>query len=223
MGDIVVALSFNALGYEFRNGLRIIENSFRASEAALLDEIERAMDDAFAHQQSQEQGAAWIGERDDDGYILWDQQTLLDFRVEDARAALREIRNAFAIVIYHHWERSALRWTGLTKGNHDTILKKSMALGYPVHEHLERTRLLINTLKHDSSRDAPTLFEKANQYFRDGFIGTSNLETWQDAIALSTEHILELIEIVRASGPDEHMLPTQSQAPVPPGSLEITL
>lgn len=209
----MVALTFNSLGYRFLDGLRVLEKSFHAAESALLEDLERAKDEAFGHQQSQEQGAAWVGERDEDGHVLWDQQTLLDYRVDDAWASVVEIRNAFAILIYHHWERSALRWTGSTKGDHKQLVNRTKAKGYSVHSQLESVRLLVNTLKHDSENCAPELFKVRPDYFISGFTGPSLGLSWQEAISLQRGNIDELFSIVRASGPDEKTFPTTPDSP----------
>jgi hypothetical protein len=93
---------------------------------------------------------AWIGEMED-GYILWDQSQVHEMKVETAEEAVQDVRKAFAISAYHHWERYARRWTGSgSSTKHDKLVERTVALSYPVAIELERVHRLANVLKHDN-------------------------------------------------------------------------
>ena len=59
------------------------------------------------YQQNLEQGGKWIGESDDDGLVIWDQSQILDYEIDVVTEAAQDLRKAFALALYHHWERSA--------------------------------------------------------------------------------------------------------------------
>ena len=192
---------FNAHGYAYQDSIRILRITYEAAEAALADEIDRAKDDAFVYQQSLEQGAEPEEERDEDGYLLWDKQTLLDFKVTDTEAAAQEFRKAFAITIYHTWERAAQRWVGKSKGNHADLAPKVGALGYALDSRMADLHSLANLLKHDKKGAAESLLATWPDIFFD-----PNDLAWahtggSQAIHLLPRHIEVLFEIVAASGP----------------------
>lgn len=205
----MVALVFNAHGFVFQSGLDILRSSFLEAEEALSSSLERAKDEAFAYQQAQEQGAGWVGERDDDGHIIWDQQTLLDNNVEVAQEANYAVRCAFAVSIYHHWERSALRWLDEKQLAHPTLVSKVRALGYKVDPKMDEIRLLVNALKHGNAHWGLKLFELGNPYFEKGFCPNDKTD-WYDAVRLTHDQIEEIFNVVAASGPDANILPGQN-------------
>lgn len=53
---------------------------------------------------------------------------------------------------HHHWERSALRWTGNIKRKHDELADAVTAMGYPIHPDLGVVRDRANALKHHSDK-----------------------------------------------------------------------
>src|SRR3546814_7916557 len=69
-----------------------------------------------------------------------------------AEEALMSLRKAYAVAIYHHWERSALQWTNRKNEKHDDLARRVLAMGYPIDPHLHVVRDLANLLKHDNDR-----------------------------------------------------------------------
>src|SRR3546814_2456369 len=63
-----------------------------------------------------------------------------------------DLRKAYAVAIYHHWERSALQWTNRKNEKHDDLARRVLAMGYPIDPHLHVVRDLANLLKHDNDR-----------------------------------------------------------------------
>ena len=194
----MVKLTFNMRGYAYQEGIRILRTAYQAAETVLSGEIERAKDEAFGYQQSLEQGLPWEGERDEDGHILWDKQTVLDYQVADAEAATQEFRKAFAITIYHTWERSAQQWVGKSKGSHADLIQEVKALGYNLDPRMTDLYCLANLLKHDKISAAKSLIITWPNLFFDH----AGAETYgSKAVHLLPRHIKTLLEIAAASGP----------------------
>lgn len=193
--------TFNAHGYAYQDSIRVLRLSFQAAEDALLDDLDRAKDEAMAWQQSLDMGGEWIGERDEDGHVLWDRQTLLDFRVEDSRQATDMLRKAFLIAIYHHWERSACTWTGLAKTDHAKLTKAVSALGYPLHPGLDTLRVMANTLKHDNDGWGGKCLAQRPDLFPYGFTPVPGKTRWSMVLTLHSRHIEEAFDAIARSGP----------------------
>ncbi len=57
----------------------------------------------------------WIVEHDDDGNVMWDQETLLEMDIEASDEAIMALRKAFVMALYHHWERALRKYfSGMT-------------------------------------------------------------------------------------------------------------
>src|SRR3546814_10680611 len=66
-----------------------------------------------------------------------------------AEEALMSLRKAYAVAIYHHWERSALQWTHRKNEKHDDLARRVLAMGYPIDPHLHFVRVLATLMKQD--------------------------------------------------------------------------
>ena len=202
----MVPLVFNAHGYGFQSGLRVLSSSFDEAEEAISSSLDRSKVEAFAHQEAVEQGAEWVGERDDDGLVIWDQQTILDYNVEAAMDANYALRSAYAVAIYHHWERAALRWLKETQIAHPKLVSMVRALGYTVDPKIDELRLLVNALKHGNEYWGLKLHTQQPNYFDSDFKPNDKTD-WYSAVRLTSAHIEEIIKIVAKSGPEADTLP----------------
>lgn len=126
----MVKLNFNLAAFSFQRGVAILAKSFASAIVALNADVQNAKDEAFGYQQSLEQGGEWIGETDDDGTVIWDQSQILDYEVEVVNEAAQELRKAFALALYHHWERSARLWTQADNWSHEQLVAASLKRGY---------------------------------------------------------------------------------------------
>src|SRR5688572_672111 len=153
-------LVFNLLGYDFQTDVDVLKQSYLSAEAALAADVERTIEEAFAYQQEIEQGGQFIGERAEDGSILWSHDQVLELKHEVAKEALSALRRAYVIALYHAWERGARRWTNAGKhAKHDTLVTGVAALGLAVHPRLAVVRCLANLLKHPSDKWGQELLE----------------------------------------------------------------
>lgn len=143
----MVVFRFDARHFEFDHGVRLLKQGYAAARDALVKEIERVVVDARAYQERLANGGEWIGERED-GIVLWDQTHVFEMETEDAHKALYEVRRAFIIALYHHWERSAAKWLGKDNADHEKLARFCAASGFGPSPHLDAVRCLANHLKH---------------------------------------------------------------------------
>jgi hypothetical protein len=204
-------LNLNLAGFSFQHGLKILESSFQAALPGLTDGVVKA----DAALKEYDAAGVFIGERDEEtGDIYWDQSQVLAFELEMAEIARQELRKAYAIAAYHHWERYVRVWTG--KDNlrtHDDMTAATLAEGYPIHAYLDRVRLLVNTLKHDNRRWGMALFEAWREAYRSDFRPRQvGRVYWAEAVSLTDNQIAELFATLAASGPTAESYPDEDEA-----------
>jgi hypothetical protein len=133
-------------------------------------------------------------------------------RRHEAEEALLLIRNAFAIVIYHLWERGAQRWVPQVrkKPNHNHLITALTEASIVIDKTgLEELRLLVNCLKHNSE-DARKLYELRRDLFSTDFVpGEIHPATgkplvnidWAEKVVLTDDNVEEFLRVVQDSGP----------------------
>ncbi len=202
----MVALNFNMQGLSYQQGIENLEAGFMTSAAALSDRRAQLLRGLEEYVATVEGGGERIGEWED-GHRLWEQDQVLEMQIDDAEASVMDLRKAYILAVYHHWERSARRWTGLSGWTkHQRLATAARDLGYPIDERLERVRDLVNTLKHNSADRASQLFAS--------WPGVLNVDPetrpyldWYGVVTLGDRHVQEVFEIARLSGPDARLMP----------------
>jgi hypothetical protein len=181
-------------GYAFDSGLGILREGYKSAAAALRADIERVKAEAAAYEASDE----FIGERDDDGYVLWEQNQVLDMQRETAEEALMAFRRAYAIVLYHFWEREIRTFTESgASADHEKLVKRAGEKGFPIDARLNAVRDLANALKHNKGANLQASWpEVLTLHAR-----TGQPRNWYDAIQPTDEHLTEAFEIIAGSGP----------------------
>jgi hypothetical protein len=197
----LVEYTFNFQGYTFQEGVKVLQRSFESAIEALAGDVERAKEEAVAYQESVDRGGEWVGERDEDGHVIWDQADVLTFDVEAAEDAAMALRKAFVIAAYHHWERSARSWTGSAINQHDGLAALVAAKGLPIHPKLDAVRFMVNTLKHDKEYWAKKLHDVWSDVFSPDLQPHPVKTDWYEAVRLRDKHVLEAFAVVAASGP----------------------
>jgi hypothetical protein len=199
----MVALNFNAHAVFFESGLDTIQDGYDASVTGITHEINRKKAALYDYDRHIANGGGPTEERDEDGRIIWAQDQTLEALISVAEDALGTLRKAYAISIYHHWERSALSWTGRTNEKHDKLVRLVLAEGYPIDPHLEAVRDLANLLKHANERWGLQLFQSWPNVFQRGFapVAGGGPVKWYDRVELTGAHIKEVMKTVRESGP----------------------
>lgn len=155
-------IRFDFRHYTFEHGLRMLEKGYTAARDTLLVEIEHIETEARAYDESVANGGEWIGEREDD-HILWEQSQVYDAQINDAHHPLFEVRKAFVIALYHHWERSAAEWKG-SYATHEKLAEFCASKGYGLSPDLDAVRHLANHLKHGPRSRKNWLGEMREKY-----------------------------------------------------------
>jgi hypothetical protein len=144
----MVDLSHILIPYHFEHGLRMLEKGYAAMRDALLAEAEniekeaRAYEDAIALDESKR-----IEERDDEGYLLWEQSQIFELKISEVHEAILDFRKSFVVAAYHHWERHATVWCG-SPGTHEELVVNHTNKGYRSCPEIGAVRCLANHLKH---------------------------------------------------------------------------
>jgi len=204
----MAALNFNMQGYVYQEGVRVLMSAYAAAADALHEEWMRAQEEAQAYLEDVASGEReWIGERDEDGYVIWDQEQVHEMEIESKREAQSALRKAFILSLYHHWERSARTWTGDDRRDHNKLASSVEALGYPISPRLGAVRDLANLLKHDNDKRGAEVMVTWPAVLATGVPKLGRRTDWYEAVRLTDDHVAEAFNIVAASGPDEKLLP----------------
>lgn len=202
---VMAALTFNMQGYAFQEGVRVLIAAHETAADALREEWQRAKDNALAYQDGVESGeTAWIGERDEEGHVIWDQDQVHEMEIDSKIEGQAAMRKAFILTLYHHWERSARIWTGSDKRDHDKLVQAVEAQGTTTHPKLAAVRDLANLLKHDNDKWGHALRHSWAAVFPHSFAEALGRTNWYYAIRLTDAHLTEAFNIVAASGPSEN-------------------
>lgn len=200
----MVALNFNGHAVYFESGLDTIEQGYAAAVDGITQEINRKKAAFYDYNRRVENGGAPTEERDAEGRLIWSQDQLLEGTIFVAEEALVSLRKAYAITLYHHWERSALQWTNRKSEKHDDLMRRVLAMGYPIDPRLHIVRDLANLLKHANDRWGLKLYENWADVFPSDFrppVDSAWPVNWYDRVSLSADHIKIIMAIVRGSGP----------------------
>ena len=198
----VVQLNFNFHGYRFQESAKIVHASFRSAAQALRADVERAENEAVAYQKYLDEGGEWIGERED-GHVLWDQEQVLDMRIEAGNEALMALRKAFVIALYHYWERAIRVSTGGNdRAKHDELVALAIAMGITIRPGLAAIRDLVNLLKHDNAKWGNALRRSWSNLFHPGFQPSAVRADWYNAVTLTDDDVALVYETVAGSGPN---------------------
>jgi len=192
----MAALSFDLRHFEFDHGVQLLKQGFEAARDALLNEIERIKADARAYEEELANGGAWIGEMED-GHKLWDQSDLYEAKTDDAHRALYEVRRAFVIALYHHWERSAIGWLGRNDATHEELERYCADSGFGPAPNLGAVRYLANHLKHKPGSNSRWFNKLRKEY--PSFL--PHVQT--SPLALSDTDFETVATVILASGPPE--------------------
>jgi len=186
-------LGFYFRSYQFEHGLRLLEKGYTAARDALQAEIERTKVEAAAYEEALANGGEWIGEYED-GHILWEQSKVYETQIDDVHHALFEVRKAFVIALYHHWEHSAAGWNG-GPASHSELAQYCANAGYGPSPELDAVRCLANHLKHGPNSGTDWLGRLRKDYpsflpYRPGVV-----------FGLSEDTLYKVAAVILSSGP----------------------
>jgi len=202
LAKIFADLRHDFEGSRFRDGVDRLDKAFSLALRSLLDEEQNLRSQLEAYQAHVKGGGERIGEWDpDEGYSLWEHDDDLSMEIEDAEESQKDLRKAYMLAIYHHWERAAQRWTG--SGPHakfKTLVLKTQEAGYSIDEGLVGLRDLVNALKHNNATWGNALKQSWPSVIRADIDGPS--VDWYRAIKLTDDDVRTACAVVRRSAPD---------------------
>lgn len=204
-GEAVVHFPFNMIGLVFQDGIEGIRKSYDTAVEALSAEVELKKEAAIQYQDHIDQGGDPMGEWED-GHALWTQDQVLELEIEMAEERVQTLRKAFAVILYHHWERTAQIVGGKAKGDHAQLVKYMLADEYPIDPHLGAVRDLANLIKHNSTACGIALLQSAPQLLT-VTQPPNHGHAWGSAIRLTDNHMVWLFDTVAHSGPTMSMVP----------------
>jgi len=191
----MVKLGFNAHGFIFQDAVNSVLHSFNAANQALTAELVIAETAAAAFKPNPD------AEPDDSGF---DEAEFLAYRIEAAESALQTFRKAFALILYHTWERAARRWVQVKSESHDDLTAAVTKAGVPLHPTLKDLRILVNTLKHNKAKWGKELAACQSGAFFDPGFSVNGTRDWYEAIKISPAMMVKLFDAVSGSGPNVH-------------------
>lgn len=178
---------FSVVGYEFQVAIKSLKETYTASSIALNEKAVRLSHELDDYNSSGE----FIGERAEEGHIVWEQDDLLGHQIEAIAETTQELRKAYAIAVYHLWERAARLYTH-SKADHSRLVAALAAVEMePVVAIPELTGLwhLVNYLKHLN----PSWLEKLRISWPE--------VTKRGAVVLSEWHMETVFNAAALSGP----------------------
>lgn len=197
----MVPLKFNTFGFAFEHGVDVLLAAYRQASEALQADYHRLKTELSEYETSLAEGKDPVGEWSEEGYALWTQDQILGLQIEDSEDALRVLRRSFVVAIYHHWERWVRRQLGCDeKAGHDKLVQKACAGGISIDPHLGGVRDMANLFKHSNKKWGTSLLSSWPDVLPRHFTPDTDAD-WYEAVRLSEEIVLEIADIVKASGP----------------------
>jgi hypothetical protein len=196
MSSLGFNLQFSVIGYEFESSIRTLKKSFELSRAALDVEVGRIRNDLAAYLASGE----FIGERTDEGDIIWDQERAYEMDIEAAEEAIEELRRTYVIAIYHRWERGVRLSTRSDEHSHLKLVKVAEKHGIHPLPVLEKISHLVNLLKHNNAKWDEKLLASWSDVVHANILNRRDGD-FCASIVLTDKHIEEILNAVAVSGP----------------------
>lgn len=191
-------LNFSVRGFMYESGIDCIRDSFTAAVDGIRDKIREETEAWESSLQS--------GEYEDqlefaeDGSTLFDPADVYNYKMEALHEAHSELRKAFAIAIYHYWERKIRVFCKLPDGKHTQLEAGAKKLGIEIPSAFARVYRLANALKHNSRGSVNALHREWADVSGVLFEARGHRD-WYAGIELTDEHIYYLLDLTRRAGP----------------------
>jgi hypothetical protein len=194
-------LQVNEHARAYGQGIDAIEVAYKATMVAVEAQHSSAVVRANELRSAKARGEVWkLGRRTRIGYQGHPELSLRLAELDevDTRDAITVARNAFAVMLHHHWEKHCDRWM-MNKGNYNGAKAYAWLASHAIHVDkvgLELMRKLSNTIKHNSDAlisDHPELFDLS--------IIESRPRYFEAALRIADSDIHRMIESLRTSGP----------------------
>lgn len=203
---------FSPRGYVYQSGLDCIRLAAESGQISLQETI------AFKQEQLKqyEENGVFVGDRDEDGNVLWEKSDLLNLDIERLQEALLELRRAFALTAYHYWETSVYQWfyqenpgaPSKNLGNYEKLTdtvrdlgKKDPALGNIQNENLRIVSHISNIIKHTSEKSKEYLSRNMPNELVGTIKNTRDIYGNRPQIYLEEHHLNWVFDVIAHSGP----------------------
>lgn len=196
-------IEFNWAGYEYQVGLKTVRKSYDRAVDSLQSDIDQSYQDINVYDGIFATEDDPNVEFDEDGHLIHDPRDSLIHASLVAEQAMQALRKAYAIMIYHHWERGARDWGKKEHGGFSVVVKAAQDAGIYVDPEITDLLVLVNALKHNASIWGQPLYDLHPDWFPRTFRRDSKSIEWFDVIQLSSDVMDRLFEIVKRSGPDD--------------------
>lgn len=181
----------------YRVGFDGIARAYRSSINAFDAEESRIAADWDAHQRAVSAGEAVTVVEDESSGSHFDFGAHTGDLLYEVEEGKRHIREAFAIVLYHHWEKKVCELLTVKTYKQDNAFVAARAAGWSPDENtINKLRIVANCVKHDS-----TEAQKLDALDDTFFDKTEIPNGWYEALRLSDAHMDLFISALRLSGP----------------------
>lgn len=194
-------IKFDWAGYEYQTGLKTLKDSYERAAHLLQDDIDasyRAIDEfdlVF------DEGVDSVIEADDYGSVTHNPRDFLIHASIRSEQSIQALRKAFAIMIYHHWERAAREWGNKPHGGFEGLVKAVQSKDIWIDPNMVDLHVLVNSLKHNAAIWGQPLFELRPQWFARTFSRDASSIEWFDIIELCPVAMNDLFNWASRSGP----------------------
>jgi hypothetical protein len=198
-------LDFSMRGFAYESGLECLRDSFSAAVQGIRNQI-------------REETEAWrssTGDYDEpiqyteDGSVIFDPSDVYQYKMEALEEAHAELRKAFAIAIYHYWERKIRVFCKLSDGKHAEVEAAAATLGIQIPTDFARVHRLANALKHNNRGSLKALHRQWPEVSGVLFEVVGDRD-WYPGIELTDEHIHYLLDLTKLAGPSVRKRETES-------------
>lgn len=188
-------------GWMFREDLRQLQDAYRASRSNPDSRLHRARQEWAKLEEDVAAGVASFTEEDEDGQVIYDKGDHFGELAAEIGRVQQLVREAFAISLYHFWEREAGRLLGKEYKPKSSPTELEQIGLRPDFAGLERLRLVSNVAKHSAGNSADQLYQTHPEMFDTKRM--TEFETGPDyeSLILADADIEAFFAVVQKSGP----------------------
>jgi hypothetical protein len=195
-------LSIQIWGWRFRVQLDEIRRAYQAAREASEWERKRIENEWKQLEVDEAAGRASITMEDEDGQVVYDRGEHVGEMLSEIEGALRIYREAFAIALYHFWERQITARMKVARYHDADVFEYLKNNGIEANEaELTVLRLAANVAKHSEGRSAEELYS-----LRPDLFDTAEMAKWKDPpghehLQITDDVLDAFFRAVRKSGP----------------------
>lgn len=169
--------------------------AYDAARAGALENMKDILSFVAEHAKSEP-------DRSDEDWDDWQTYSEhLSDQIYEIESVFLNLRNAFSLILYHSWERHAVRWIDWKGRYHiGNMTPRLRAMNYKIDPGIHILASVANTIKHNSAE----LWKKNSSMFREKFedeINDDGEADYMDGLRLSDDDMLKFFVSLEKSGP----------------------